>query len=404
MRNAVIRPRFKSYYIFVICFILIGSGFLYLGTNLKTSNEKALVFAEIDWTDVGKHKEGLGITMTTKPSWKGLDGMTGTEYDGVIVNHLNQEITDWRIDITTFKGSKIDSLWNGVYTLQNNHLVIKAMDYNPIIKANSEEGTFGFVMYTNEGVGFEKIRIEGYRVYELRDFPLFWMLVVASGITLIVLAAYLIAEYRISRYKVKQAEDQKMIIQSLNTFANFIDAKDSYTKGHSTRVAHLSKEIARRLGLKTEEQENLYYIALLHDVGKVGVRNEILDKPGKLTEDERIAIQMHTVIGADILKDFTALHGISEGARFHHEWYDGSGYPNGLSKIEIPLYARIICVADAYDAMSSDRYYRNRLSEETIVGELESGSGSQFDPEIVHHMLDMIAEGCTKEICDESVC
>lgn len=404
MSQTMKKPKTKSYFIFTVCFLLIGLGFLYLGVNLKNSNEKALVVSEISGSEMGKHKEGLSITMSTTPSWKGLNGTIGAQYDGVIVNHLYQEITDWRIDITTPKGSQIDGLWNGTFTHSNDHLIIQAVDYNKVIKPNSEDVTFGFVMYSNGPVGVEKVKIEGYRVYELKDFTLFWILVIALGITIMVLSAYLIAEYRISRYRVKQAEDHKMIIQALNTFANFIDAKDSYTKGHSTRVAHLSKEIARRLGLKSEAQENLYYIALLHDVGKVGIRDEILNKTGTLTEEERTAIQMHTVIGADILKDFTALNGITEGAKYHHEWFDGTGYPNGLSKMEIPLYARIICVADAYDAMSSDRYYRNRLSEEAIIVELKNGSGTQFDPELVLHMLNMITEKTTREVSEENAC
>lgn len=395
-------PNIKSYHVFIICFLLIGCGFLYLNGTMENSNNKALVISEMNYFDNLTNTEDLTVNISTTPSWKGNGNLIGAQYDGIIVNHLDQEITDWRIEITTPEGSYIDGGWNGVYSHSSGRLVIKAVEYNTLIKPNSKDTSFGFILYTPGPIEIEKIRIEGYRVYELKDFSLFWLLVGASIIIAIMWIAYFISDYRIRLFRVKQTEDQKMIIQSLNTFANFIDAKDSYTKGHSTRVAHYSREIARRLGLKQEEQEHLYYIALLHDVGKVGVRNEILDKPGDLTECECKAIQMHTVIGADILKDFTALKGIAEGARFHHECYDGTGYPNKLAGLEIPLYARIICIADAYDAMSSDRYYRDRLSEEAIILELKRCSGTQFDPEIIPHILDMIEDGYIKEVYEEN--
>ncbi len=395
-------PKIKSYHVFIICFLFIGCGFLYLSSTIQNSNDKALVISELNQFDNLSTTEGLAVNMTTTPSWKGEGKLIGAQYDGIILNRLDQEITDWRIEITTPEGSKFDGGWNGVYSHADGHLVIKAVDYNTLIKPNSEDASFGFILYTPGPIKVEKIRVEGYRVYELNDFSLFWILVGASFLMAFLWIAYFISDYRVRLFRVKHAEDKKMIIQSLNTFANFIDAKDSYTKGHSTRVACYSKEIARRLGLKPEEQENLYYIALLHDVGKVGVRNEILDKPGKLTEAELEAIQMHTLIGADILKDFTALKGIAEGARYHHEFYDGNGYPSKLKGLEIPLYARIICVADAYDAMSSDRYYRNRLSEALILSELRTCSGTQFDPEIVHHMMKMIEEGYIKDIYEEN--
>ncbi len=166
-------------------------------------------------------------------------------------------------------------------------------------------------------------------------------------------------------------------------------------------MAKYSRELAKRMGLSPEEQEHIYYVALLHDIGKIGVPDHILNKPGKLDPEEREVIQTHPKIGADILKNFTALNGISEGAKFHHERYDGKGYCEGRAGEDIPLVARIIGVADTYDAMSSERCYRKPLSSETIISELEKGRGGQFDPSIVPHMLDMIADG-TADILKEN--
>lgn len=182
-------------------------------------------------------------------------------------------------------------------------------------------------------------------------------------------------------------------MQSLKTFANIIDAKDPYTKGHSLRVAKYAQEISRRMGKSTEEQERIFQISLLHDIGKIAIDNSILRKPGKLTPEERRKVQLHAAIGGDILKDFTAIPGIEDGARYHHEAYDGSGYPTGLSGKSIPECARIICVADTFDTMDSDRCYRKRLSRDDIFKELQRCANKQHDGDISKYMLEMITDG-----------
>ena len=201
-----------------------------------------------------------------------------------------------------------------------------------------------------------------------------------------------------ARAKVKTAQKRQqqyrsIVEQSLQTFARSIDAKDRYTNGHSLRVAEYSRELARRLGMTAADQERIYYIALLHDIGKIGIPDSVLNKPGKLTDEEREIIQNHPKIGGEILKKFTAIEGIAEGAKYHHERIDGKGYNSGLKGDEIPLIARIIGVADTYDAMSSDRPYRKALPSDFIVGELKRVSGTQLDPKIVPHMLRMIEDG-----------
>lgn len=225
---------------------------------------------------------------------------------------------------------------------------------------------------------------------QLTERPIFWAGLVAALILAIFCAARAVYAIKLRSIRRRQQEYRRITEQSLLTFAGAIDAKDRYTKDHSLRVAHYSRELARRMGMSEEEQENIYYIALLHDVGKIGIPDQVLNKPGRLTDEEFHLIQTHPSIGGDILKNFTALEGIADGARYHHERYDGKGYCEGKAGEDIPLTARIIAVADAYDAMSSDRCYRKGLPRDVIEAELKKGVGSQFDPKIVPHMLAII--------------
>ena len=185
---------------------------------------------------------------------------------------------------------------------------------------------------------------------------------------------------------------EKLSLQIMLTLANTIDAKDKYTNGHSLRVAEYAREIAKRAGKTEQEQEDIYYVGLLHDIGKIGISNSIINKTSGLTDEEYETIKGHTVIGAEILDNMTEIPGLAVGAHWHHEQYDGGGYPEGLKGDEIPETARIIGVADAYDAMASKRSYRDVLPQHVVREEIEKGSGTQFDPEFVRIMLCMIDE------------
>ena len=190
--------------------------------------------------------------------------------------------------------------------------------------------------------------------------------------------------------KEQQKKLQQISLQITEALAGAIDAKDTYTSGHSKRVATYSREIAMRYCYSAEMQENVFITGMLHDVGKIGVPNAIINKPGRLTDEEYDIIKTHPVIGAEILEKITAIPFIATGARWHHERYDGKGYPDGLSGDDIPEIARIIGVADAYDAMSSKRSYRDPLPQDVIRAEIEKGRGTQFDPRFADIMLDMI--------------
>ena len=178
----------------------------------------------------------------------------------------------------------------------------------------------------------------------------------------------------------------------IKTIVRIIDAKDRYTNGHSQRVANYSREIARRLGKSEEEQRTVYYAGLLHDVGKIRVPESVINKPGKLTDEEFKQIKIHTVTGYYILKEIYKEGEILYAARFHHERFDGKGYPMGISGENIPEVARIVGVADSYDAMASDRSYRKALPQAIVRHEIEGGKGTQFDPKIADVMLKMIDE------------
>lgn len=180
---------------------------------------------------------------------------------------------------------------------------------------------------------------------------------------------------------------EEMNIQVVSALATAIDAKDNYTNGHSSRVAEYSRMIAAHLGYSKSEQEEIYLIGLLHDVGKIGVPDEVINKPSKLTDEEFELIKKHPLIGDSILGSIKERPKLATGARWHHERYDGKGYPDGISGEQIPEEARIIAVADAYDAMTSRRSYRKVMPQDKVRSEIEKGIATQFDPRFAKAML-----------------
>lgn len=204
-----------------------------------------------------------------------------------------------------------------------------------------------------------------------------------------------------TKVREKTVENDQLSFEIIATIASIIEAKDSYTKGHSARVAEYSALLAKELGWKEEDIQNLKYIALLHDIGKIGIPDHVLNKPGKLTEMEFNIIKSHTTIGGDILKDIKTIRHVDSGARYHHEKFDGSGYPTNISGTVIPAVARIICITDAYDAMNSKRVYRDVMSQEAIREELIQGKGKQFDPEYLDIFLKLLDEGRLIPVSEE---
>ncbi|MBQ8095339.1 MAG: HD domain-containing protein [Clostridia bacterium] len=192
--------------------------------------------------------------------------------------------------------------------------------------------------------------------------------------------------------RLKTQENENLALHVVMTLADAIDAKDTYTNGHSARVAQYSREIARRYGYTQRQQNAIYIMGLLHDVGKIGVPDAVINKPSRLTDEEFALIKTHPAVGARILGNIREMPLLATGAHWHHERYDGHGYPDGLKGTDIPEEARIIGVADAYDAMTSNRSYRGSMPQSTVREQIVKGRGTQFDPVFADIMLKMIDE------------
>ena len=220
------------------------------------------------------------------------------------------------------------------------------------------------------------------------------LLRVRHTIELVRLQADLAREVAIKTQEVVAQHErlERMVMQTVKALSDAIDAKDTYTNGHSARVADYSREIARRARLSQTIQNDIYTMGLLHDVGKIGIPNSIINKPSKLTDEEYDVIKNHPILGEKILKNITEFPKLLTGARWHHERYDGKGYPDGIAGEEIPMEARIIAIADSYDAMTSERSYRGALPQAVVRDEVEKGKGTQFDPAFAEIMISMIDE------------
>jgi len=191
-------------------------------------------------------------------------------------------------------------------------------------------------------------------------------------------------------YEEKYHKQKRLTDQLMHALAKVADECGNYTKDHSERVALYSMEIARRLGKSRAEQYEIYQMGLLHDIGKIGVPDTITGKADNLADKEYDMMKRHPMIGAKILQNINELPGLAVGARWHHERYDGQGYPDALAGEDIPEEARIIAIADAYDAMSSQRNYSSVMGQQYVRTEIEKGKGTQFDPAIADVLLEMI--------------
>lgn len=255
----------------------------------------------------------------------------------------------------------------------------------------------GFIVGLITLIGqFPMILITIARVGNLGSVPgLFNNIFTIVAIIIIYRRSKKIDKYQEAEIKYLQEQQKlstRLFEQTATALVNAIDAKDTYSHGHSLRVAEYSEKIARKMGKSEEEIEKIYYAALLHDVGKIGIDDSIINKNGRLTKEEYEVIKQHPVFGNQILSSISEYPYLSIGAHYHHERYDGKGYPEGLKGEDIPEIARIISVADSYDAMTSTRSYRQALPQQLVREEIVKGAGSQFDPEIARVMQRMIDE------------
>ncbi len=236
--------------------------------------------------------------------------------------------------------------------------------------------------------------------HDTPGFKIYMLIVMAAAVAWLTWFFVLLSTRRAMELKDKQlalAEAQLQLgNETILAIAKTVDAKDENTSQHSQRVSEYSVLLARQLGFSDEECENLRRAALLHDIGKIGIPDRILNKPARLTDEEYTIMKSHVTKGADILKDFTLIDHVVEGALYHHERYDGKGYQSGIAGEAIPIYGRIISVADAFDAMTANRVYRKKLDTEYVIGEFEKGRGTQFDPKIVDALMALIEKGSIK--------
>ena len=406
-----------------------------------TSSGPALFSANVKKGEVSVSAEARGSTWTKvfDLNNEGLQdhNYQAFTYDFSILNNSGDEVYSFAFRLTFGKRIFLLSGWNGsveIHQLRDGGEKVSAIpdlrDYNPAdydletvvfdgetlidmqkgdyfnyIPSSSEsarempirahEATIpGFILYTEIGTDISDATLE--MEYKYHKFitagPLFWVSAGALAAWLVALLIYTVTSAKIRKYRQRHERDNEIINESIETFTGFIDAKDPYTNGHSKRVAKYTRFIAEKMGYEGEELDRIYYVALLHDCGKIGVPDNILGKPGRLTDEEFEVIKSHTVRGGEILHHFKSLEDVDEGALYHHERYDGKGYPKGLAGEDIPLIARIICVADAFDAMNSNRVYRNRLTKENIINEIEVNKGRQFDPKIADIMLKLLRD------------
>lgn len=372
----------------------------------------------------------------------GMELQYGTIYNGTLTNNSPYVISHWTMRVNIREDCRINNAWCGLVEIHQHTPegeLVQTLDlrnlssadltldyiqdgpdtlipltegdyiiYHPSetdnelpIRGTSKKAeeaagvTIGIILYTfhEQPLVFEDLKITYYLQRNLTQAPAFRVFAVLGVLWLLLAILFAAMEISTRAAQRRIQQDELIIEQSISVLTKFVDAKDSYTNGHSYRVAEYSRMIAQRLGFSQEECRHLFYITLMHDCGKVAIPDSILKKPDRLTEDEYMSIMAHTTLGAELLADFTSIEGIREGALYHHEHYDGKGYPTGLKGEEIPLIARIICVADAFDAMNSRRCYQGRHSKDYILRELEANRGKQFDPKIVDCFLELIREG-----------
>ena len=234
-----------------------------------------------------------------------------------------------------------------------------------------------------------KIKVEK----ALYEHVWFWLIIVAvvAVAVIVIVRAYL--RHNMAKLLEKEKQDRKFIREVIQVFAKTIDIKDAYTNGHSFRVAEYTRMIAEKAGYDESEAEKIYNIGLMHDIGKITIPNEILNKPGKLTDEEFFIMKMHASNGYEILKEVEVDPNLALGAGFHHERMDGRGYPEGKKGDEIPKVAQMIAVADTFDAMYSTRPYRKQMPIEKVVEEMKRVAGTQLNEKYVKIMLELIEEG-----------
>ncbi len=310
---------------------------------------------------------------------------TGAQYDCVLTVKENVTLGNWKCVLQFDDDFYLDSSWNGNMEVTGNQIIITPMEYNSEIY-DIKPATFGFVLHTKKVFEQPEYLVTYYKIIAPFDLIVYRVSLILFVFFTVILIILVLSGIRLKRLL-------KMLDQTFDTIVNIVDTFDEYTCNHSRNVAYYSIRIAEKLGLRKSDILKIYYVALVHDVGKISIMRNMLNKQEKFSDEEKEKMKLHTTAGAEILKDFSSIPEIKEGALYHHERWDGKGYPFGKAGKDIPLFARIICVADSFDAMTTQRPYWNPSSIEDVVDEFKKCSGTQFDPEIVSIMLLLIENG-----------
>ena len=412
-------------------FVLSSAGIYVVDRAELLSGKKELRYDLLDG------RRGLNSSLTAN-SWTWFNGKTGELYlacdTGAFVLNINKLSGGAKVFRMSVPYAKMDGASHRVD--RNSPITVSRgvsrLELNPeIINYTIQEPNVGFwlegfdsdwtimpqnslnsIVYTNLPSGSytfhlavfdnNKENILAERTYsvvkekELYDSPWFVLYMLILPMFTVAWVTWLTVKRREIRMQKELAEANRLVEmgkQMVIAIARTVDAKDPRTGGHSRRVALYSRQIAREFGLGDKDCQDIEWAANMHDIGKIAIPDAILNKDSRLTDEEYAVMKSHTVQGAKILSDFTLLDHVIEGAEFHHERYDGRGYPKGLKGEEIPLYARIIGVADAFDAMTANRVYRKQMDFGYVLGELEKGRGTQFDPVFVDILLKLIRDG-----------
>ena len=275
--------------------------------------------------------------------------------------------------------------------------IVPQNSLNNIIYINLPAGEYVFHLAIFDSAGSRVLEERKFDIvkegefFERTSFKVYMLLLLAL---IVIWFTWFVVQRQLNQQQIKL----NMANETVMAIANAVDAKDVRTHQHSLRVAEYSALIAQEMGCykgvhKKKELSSLRKAAQLHDIGKIGVPDSVLNKVGRLTDEEYVQMKSHVTRGADILKDFTLVEHVEEGTRYHHERYDGKGYPDGLKGEEIPLIGRIIGVADAFDAMTSNRVYRNHMDTDYVMNEMKRGSGTQFDPNVLDAFFRLIDKG-----------
>lgn len=370
---------------------------LFTAYRIHRTNRKTSIISQISTKPPVDRYNRIYFAITKENSWTESNDMNLYSYDGLLANTTDKDFKDWCIKLKIPETTIIANTWNCYAYIENDYLYIKSEE-NRSSKINSKsDKDFGFLLISENDLVFRSVTIYGRICRKFRTHFLFILCIIMSVLSAIASLYGLVLQRIIFNQrqltKQRQEHDNQIIEQTMKTFTNFIDNKDTYTQGHSTRVAAYVREMAKRMGMSEQEQLNIYYAGLMHDIGKLTIADEVLNKTSRLSSEEWNLIQQHTTNGAALLKNFTILPEVNDAVLYHHERYDGTGYINRLCGKEIPLVARMVGIADSYDAMNTNRCYRLKFSEERIISELERCRGKQFDPDLVPYLISMIKDG-----------